>query len=315
LHGSHKLKISPSFIMTLIKKLSAVLLATLLLCSSRVQGSDHHDVIVIGLGWAGIGAGYELQRFNNLTDSIFGVDEVAPIDFKCLDVERYYGGRALAAHWFSGGDGNPIAELAFQLFSQNPNDEDYLLYTNQKWSDASYFTTTGEEIRRNDLNSARRKWSEAYTCLQEEALAGFVGSMRDALEGTCDWHVNTDEGDLLNILEWYDLDYEYTVTAENMSPFGNLPLYAYDEFTGQDWFVSTPNNGADIADKVVKTFIKDYETTAQLNTSVTEIDWTTSPVKVTTSSGSHNATRVSKRRPKCVETYNMIPSTHSVCTV
>jgi hypothetical protein len=102
--------------------------------------------------------------------------------------------------------------------SQNPNDEDYLLYTNQKWSDASYFTSTGKKIRKRETEHCSPHVKAAARACKNKHLCWVYRSMRDApkkisASGTLE------KGRRLNILEWYELDYEFTLTAENMSPW------------------------------------------------------------------------------------------------
>lgn len=225
-----------------------------------------------------------------------------PIEYKAVDEAAEYGGRATAAELLSGG-GNPIQELVFQLFSQNPNKVDYLLYTNQKWSDIAYYDNSGKELKANVVKDARNEWATAWQCLQEQAglLAGpsQSGTMRNILEQRCDWDPDTP---LKRLFEWYELDWEYELPADEASPFGNFPLDTYNVYGDVDWFVSTegPVNSpakrhvtwARVADELITSLIPDSDTKAQLNTEVTRIKWDVAPVQVYTETSMYTADKV-----------------------
>jgi hypothetical protein len=221
---------------------------------------------------------YELQRFNNLAPGL-GLTE-DHIDFKGVDSSNYYGGRAYAAELISGG-GNPLMEFAFELFSSNE-----LPHTWQKWYDISYFDESGDEILGSRVQEARGEWSNAWECLQdyanEFALDGNPGldrSMRDVMTDECDPSWDPSSGDPLKaILERYELDWEYTLDAEHASPFGNLPLYTYNEYQDKDWFITHPDNSAEIVKRVVEQKIGTDKTL--LDTVVKEIIWDVNPVQV-----------------------------------
>jgi hypothetical protein len=86
----------------------------------------------------------------------------AAIECMGYEADDYFGGRARAARFISGGEPNPIGKLMWQLYkNQYP-------HTQVQWSDIAYefegLTNTASEI-----NVARNEWGIAYECLRNAA--------------------------------------------------------------------------------------------------------------------------------------------------
>jgi hypothetical protein len=97
-------------------------------------------VVGAGVAWAGIAAAREIQRHN---------DEAAPADkisYIVLEASDDTGGRARAAHWVVGCEGNPIAEFAWDKFSSIKNDVNYLQIDEQDWSDTEFYDIDGKQM-------------------------------------------------------------------------------------------------------------------------------------------------------------------------
>ena len=248
---------------------------------------------------------YEFQLFNNWLVTA-GLPSCPPITYKGYDEAGWYGGRIISGELVSGADRNPIGELIFQLFSQNKNDKkkEYLLYTEQKWSDIYYADLTEctsgpcKEFNAKTINTARNNWNDAYECLQKEGNRLLQTdddsgkSMKDILE-TCPTYHNdgagkkggSDERRIQRLLEWVELDWEFVLGTDKASAKGNVPLWTYYLMQDKDWFVTAegtyypngsidvPPNLAKVADRTVKEFIPNYNNVAVRGQKISEIVW------------------------------------------
>ena len=132
---------------------------------------------------------YELELFNNNT-AIHGQDSIS---FKGVEWADYYGGRIIAGELVSGADMNPIGELIHELFSNNKNDPNYLLHSQQTWSDIFYYSLEDKGVMNAaDINQAQNSWNDAYECLQHEGNADRIRddgspmrSMKKILNTSC----------------------------------------------------------------------------------------------------------------------------------
>ena len=234
---------------------------------------------------------YELQRFNNASESL-GIQSKTCISFSGVDGFDNYGGRINFGELVSGGDKNPIAELIFRLFSQEPNSPDYLLYTEQKWQDIFFYDLVNQqEFPAPIQNSARNNWNDAYECLQTQANQAYLdyissgfgnivtSSMQSILDSpACSWNPTPLEKNF----EWYEVNWEFLLDPDQMAGFGNVPLWTYYLMQDKDYFVTSPRNLGDVAAKTVEAYVPNYPDRAVLDTKITEIDWTSDPVVVRT---------------------------------
>jgi hypothetical protein len=229
---------------------------------------------------------YELQLFNNYTtnSSPSGING-PPITYIGIEAADYYGGRIVAGELVSGAEKNPIGLLIFELFSQNKNDDNYLLYSHQTWSDI-YFSQDGRAMPQKKVSNARTAWANAYECLQREGRDD-TRSMADVLRTDCGWNPAA-RSPLENLFSFYELDWEFVLDPEFASAKGNLPMWTYYLMQGKDWFVSSegkyhadgsidvPPNLATVADKAVKAYITNYGQITErtmLNTEIDKVIW------------------------------------------
>ena len=241
------------------------------------------DVLIIGLGWAGIGAGREIQLHNDKQKK-----EENKITYIILEAASFIGGRAVAAHWIAGGGANPVGEFAWDKFSGNKNSRDYLLINEQKWSDVEFFEHGGE-LMTNGVHKVASEWAAAYECLQERSIAlratgndGNDESIREALSTWCKWDPtdgNEHDGNLKSMLEWFDLHYEFAQDPSYTSTKEAFPLGPYGDFQDTDWFVSDRENCARIARKVADEDIDPDKIV--LNSKVCLVDWDLSEGRAT----------------------------------
>ena len=70
------------------------------------------DVVIVGAGLAGISAGLQLQKLNDVNSR----DE--SLSFKVLESTNQVGGRAVAAFFYSGDD-NPLKKIQDKYFKNN----------------------------------------------------------------------------------------------------------------------------------------------------------------------------------------------------
>ena len=228
-----------------------------------------------GTGFAGTGALYEFQLFNENSG-------LPPIDYIAVDGDSHHGGRAYEARFVAGGGGTSLSELMSMFFSQNKNDAaNYLLHTSVAWSDIYYSDASGQELRQRDVNQARSNWADGFSCLQDEGNAQNDLDMEFVLHNDCDgWGYSSDLQ--LEILEriftWYDIILELCLELEDMATYGNLPFLNFVLLQDVDWFVTSGNydpsespNLARIADRVVKDYIPPGKTV--LNQEIVAIDW------------------------------------------
>lgn len=244
---------------------------------------------------------YEIKQFNEA----FGTN----IEVYGVDVEDFYGGRSIAAELISGGEWHPFMDLIhdYDLYSQSPNSDDYLLMTSQKFFDLYYHDAENGEVDSNIVNEAKNAWITAFECLQKCANENYANtlrrefSMKDMLNGTatfcdpvCDWDPNGSDLDdrLKRIFQWYELQYEFLTSIEKTSPYGNVPLWTYYLMQDTDFFITTPDdsscgaNSADIACRLVDAYIDPLRSVTKLGKKVTNIDWTGGPCVNTTLLGS-----------------------------
>lgn len=251
-------------------------------CNPETPDGCDFDVIVIGAGAAGIGAARQFEEYNKQPG-------VTPIRYKVLESDSDTAGRARAAHWVAGNEGNPLYEFIFQYYSQNPNAQrnlrvhdgivarsgrrlrekktsnPYLAYDEQKWSDVQYWecpegkcdgTDTRTLVNTNVLNNAIGDWATAYECMQEKALEFQSAGSNDYDIGTgqalrdCGWNP-ADKGDLANGLEWYDVDYESAFPADDMSLF-TWPILPRGDFQDKSTYISDTGNIAGILRRIIE---------------------------------------------------------------
>lgn len=138
-----------------------------------------------------------------------------------------------------------------------------------------------------DVNMARNSWSDAYECLQRAGQNDLSSnySMHEILASEeCNYFDPDTISPLEKLFMWNELVWEFVLDPAEASAKGNLPLNTYDLLQDKDWFVTSeqiieggkitvPGNLATVADKAVKTYIPDYETTALLDFKATNIEW------------------------------------------
>ena len=252
------------------------------------------DVVIIGAGYAGIGAAIAFERYNSrseVTDPINYVILEAAYDPNTNAVRP--GGRGYGQRWIAGGEGNPLFE--FLWTRGNP-----IQLEQQQWSDIRTCTQAGPptkpkgkictEMQTNKFNNARSDWWNAYECLQEEVndfIAGVSSddrSITDTLSNVCNWpptSATLDEQYLREILEWYDTEYEFSITND-VTGYTNYPLSAYQDFQDKDFYISNVKNGASIVEELIQAYPGIQDHIYPQPRYVTAINWSTSPVAVTT---------------------------------
>ena len=226
---------------------------------------------------------YEFQLFNEHKSDSSLLEGEFNITYKGIEAASWYGGRIISGELVSGGDKNPISELIHEFFSQNKNDANFLLHSQQTWRDIYFFNlTSGLEVDSVVVNDARMSWNDAYECLQEAGNDGNTDSMNDVLQSCSPSFDIATVSPLEKLFAWYELAWEFVVSKnlDDLSAKGNVPLWTYYLMQDKDWFVTSeqtndvPGNLATVADRVVKDLIGVGNT--QLNTKVTNIDWASS---------------------------------------
>ena len=252
------------------------------------------DVVIIGAGYAGIGAAIAFERYNSrpeVTDPINYVILEAAYNPNTLAVRP--GGRGYGQRWIAGGEGNPLFKF---LWTRG----DPIQLDQQQWSDIRTCTQAGPptkpkgkictEMNTNLFNSARLDWSNAYECYQNEAndfhagLSSDDSSITDTLSTVCNWpstSATLDEQYIREILEWYDTEYEFSMTND-VTGYTNT-LWAYDDFQDKDFYISNVKNGASIVEELIQAYPGIQGHIYPQPRYVTAIDWRTSPVTVETS--------------------------------
>mgnify|MGYP005843454405 CR=1 FL=1 len=135
-----------------------------------------------------------------------------------------------------------------------------------------------------DIRAASSEWSAAYECLQRESQylkdhdlpdRSAFESLSDPLDGSCDsWDPSgSHDGNLREVLEWYDLDYEFTQRATDISTKHAFPLSTYDDYQDKSCFVSHPDNGAVVARAVVHNEGIIEDARMLTNRKVCRVDW------------------------------------------
>jgi len=157
----------------------------------------HFDNLVIGAGFSGLGAAVEIQRYNEAHPAS------ARRSFKILEGDFRVGGRAIAGHYASGGEGNPILELFWKHFGND------FLHHEQNWASVRYDDGLTQRQRQN----TRREFSAAFSCAQDVARGfdwttcpdgaddpGWYATLTD----TCGWTPSDDSvlGRARFLMEW-----------------------------------------------------------------------------------------------------------------
>ena len=130
---------------------------------------------------------YEFELFNRYVAGtpslVLGgktISSTSTICYKALEADDHLGGRALAAKYLSGGEGNSVFELEWDVFKN-----DYIV-SPQQWWDIYYHSLSGDQDF--DLNTELSEWEDALYCLQAYAnpdagpMPQLDKTMKDVLE-------------------------------------------------------------------------------------------------------------------------------------
>jgi polyamine oxidase len=279
----------------MVSQTSALILAA----SAAAAAPLDADVIIIGAGWAGMGAADYLARHNfssflvleasgrtgGRTHALpaFGHDSVGK-----FVVER---GSNWVQSTLGGAGANTKAAPNVRFNPMQLLAEKYKLHTTlihgSTQNMSNYAAVYDADGVRADLDgSLRARANAAYDCLNVTAQsAGTALSVREALAG-CGWNPESD-------VEWA-VDWVLTVDdpgfpAELQEAQMTLPDESYEWWGNNDWFVvdqSSPRGWARLLDEMVADWLRPGDPRLKLNATVVNIGHGCAGANVTLRDGS-----------------------------
>lgn len=132
---------------------------------------------------------YEFELFNRYVSGTKGlvlggttISNENTICYKALEADNYLGGRALAAKYLSGGEGNSVFELTWDVFKNDA------IVSQQHWWDIYYHNLPTDDPEFG-LKTELSEWEDALNCLLAYAnpkggpadTPNLAESMRDVL--------------------------------------------------------------------------------------------------------------------------------------
>jgi len=265
------------------------LLFLYIIALSTAQKTDV-DVIIIGAGWSGMGAADHLVRAKHN-------------NFLVLEATNFTGGRthafkfgdpsvgqfimALGSNWidgapFHGGPSHklqPIYEEALRL------KKTFRITQEQQLTNDSVMYVYDSNGTQADVDgSIRRKAYKAIDCLNKTASRGGKDVNLRAALVTCGWEPKTE-------VEWA-IDWPLTVDgpgipAKEQSLLNTYPDPTVQWWGDQAWMVvdQNPRGFAHLLDTMTADTIPPSDSRLLFNTIVTQIDYTSTPIKVTSRDG------------------------------
>ena len=232
------------------------------------------DVLVMGAGMAGVSAAHTLYD-HGLTNAE-GTNSVQVVEGQSLPGGRvkrdFFQGFYIevGANWFAGGEGSPTFELAFRYG---------LKYETQLWWNIETYRQDGTRIRNQDVPS--REFANAYECLNvlgDACQANLdspecTRSTREVLEQECGWYVDEGDSALKDIVEYYDMDYEFAQNPSSTNLQFEFPVWAYVDFQDKDFFVDDQRGYSHIVKEYAKEFDPNLNEHFVFGREVCRIDW------------------------------------------
>ena len=129
------------------------------------SGSCECDVFVVGIGWAGIGALHQLNRFKSFKEGNFC--------FMGADKGFVVGGRANIARVVSGKRNNPLMKMVRRHFckrrcdkkkNENKIEVDWQVVD---WESAQAFREDGTAVPKKRKRKEERRYNKAFDCVTE----------------------------------------------------------------------------------------------------------------------------------------------------
>jgi len=272
-------------------KLLFLCIVALLTASPLPPSSTDVDIIIIGAGWSGMGAAHHLHQSKST-------------NFLVLEATNRTGGRSEAIKFGDPSVGQVMIEVGSNWLDGvpyrggpehhlQPLYEEALRLKNFKLTRipggtenmSNYWRVYDSDGKRADTDgSIRHRAEKALDCLNRTASHGGKDvNLRDALV-KCGWEPKT-------AAEWA-VDWGFVVddpgiVAERQSLLNTYPDETYMWWGPDDMFVvdQNPRGFAHLMDTLMKDTIPPSDPRIKLNTWVTQIDYSSSPVKVTSKDG------------------------------
>ena len=178
---------------------------------------------------------YEFQLFNEKKPSKWNQK---CISYKGFEAGDYFGGRSKAARLISGGEGNAISEMMWEIFRNQ------FYHTQVNWGDIAFAFESASGYTPSEVNMARNEWGAAYECIQSVAyLRDIDGNLlnedldiKEIMTDKCGWDFDN-LTPLQRAFEWYDLEWEWTLEPDMLGARRNLPVWTYLLLQDKDWMV------------------------------------------------------------------------------
>jgi len=252
------------------------------------------DVIIIGAGWSGMGAADHLARSNfsnflvlEATNKTGGRTE--SFEFGDPSVGRFIFERG--SNWISGApfnygpdhENNRIYREALKV--KKTGTFNITLIPGGTQNQSNFWAVYDSNGKPADLDGRiRRQSNAAYICINRTSTHIEKDiNMRDALI-KCGWEPKTE-------VEWV-IDWGFTadipgISATKQSLQMGVPDKTYDWYGDDDWFVldQNPRGFSHLMDTMTADTVPTNDPRLVFNTIVTQIDYTSIPIKVTSKDG------------------------------
>lgn len=245
-------------------------------------------VAVLGAGWAGVSASYELAQQGATFLLVEGGSHIGGRSRKAE-----FGGYIVedGSNWIQGvgnskkGHANPIWELAERYGlakikkkkhpfknvgkgSIQQNYESYVVY------DVNGDLVADKDIRWDDMESA-------FECLNQRGLDLNLafwddGTIEDPMDVTqrmllkeCGW---TPDSPLDDLIEWWDMDWEWGHSPASGTGYSN-PVFGYKDYDEEDEFIIDQRGFQYLAESLAEEFLEEDDERLLMQTAVTNINW------------------------------------------
>lgn len=252
------------------------------------------DVIVIGAGWSGMGVADQLERSKvsnflilEATNRTGGRTEA--IEFGNSSVGRFM--FEVGSNWIcgtprSGGPTHklqPVYEEALRVKKTQKFDITLIPGGTQNQSNyRSVYDRNGRSV--DGDGNIRRKANAVMDCMNKTASHAKPDLTLRQAAIDCDWNPKTD-AELA--VDWGFLVDENGIFAKEQAVVWTYPDETYEWWGNDDYFVvdQNPRGYAHLLDTMMTDTIPKGDPRLMFNTIVTEIDYSSSPVKVTSKDG------------------------------
>ena len=178
------------------------------------------DVFVVGLGWAGVGALHQLNRFQQYLKNKHNED----FCFMAADKGPVIGGRANIARVISGRKGNPLMRMLRKYYYRGsvpkPN-KDPLDWSTVDWADAQGYDKEGKPLAKRTVRKADKLFGDVFDCV-ESLKSSFPFTESDSAEDVLNFcgstqtpHSTGYNGNYSNAITSWDFELE----VRDLTPF------------------------------------------------------------------------------------------------